>query len=234
MPVVTHEPSGLIAIRALEELERERRAAEAAREAAVAEARAREEAAAREAAEARLRAEQEAAEQARRAEEARRHDERMRALEIEASVRAAQAAHLARVQAELDASIAAASRKAGARIGLATAAALGVVGLVLALLFQTTGAPSPAPALVPASPGGFDDVKAFIAEQHRENARLLDELAGQHEALEATQAEPAPEPTLARPPARPTARPAPRPKPPARTHDLIKTCETDDPLAEDC
>src|SRR5690606_32935891 len=92
-------------------------------------------------------AEAEAAEQARRAEEARRHEERLRAIEIEASVRAAQAAHLARVQAELDASIAQAARSAGGRVGLWTAGSLAVVGLGLALLVHGTIA-APAPVAV--------------------------------------------------------------------------------------
>src|SRR5688572_20181103 len=106
MPTTTHEPSGLIAIRALVDMERERqdreRAAAAARDAA--EAAAREAAAARARAqeEARARAAAEAAEEARRAEEHRQHEARLRAAEIEGRLRASQAAHLAQVQAELD------------------------------------------------------------------------------------------------------------------------------------
>lgn len=242
MPTTTHEPSGLIAIRALVDMERERqdheRAAAAAREAAATEARLAAEAAARAEAEAHARAAAEAAERARQAEALRRHDERLRAAEIEGRLRATQAAHLAQVQAELDARV---EVRRGGRLGLWTAATLGVLGLGLAFLLKGPAAIAPAPVLAPAeSDPEIADARAQIEQMRRELARLdgdnaanrealIQAIADKENAVAAAKPEPAP---VVRP--RPAARPKPAEKPPGTKPGGIKICDTNDPLAEDC
>ncbi|MDC0720348.1 hypothetical protein [Nannocystis bainbridge] len=241
MPTTTHEPSGLIAIRALVDLERERQdreqAAAAAREAA--------EAAAREVAEARARAEAEAlalaAAEARRRDERRLHEERLRAAEVEGRLRAGQAAHLAQVQAELDARTGPA-RPASA-VGLWTAGALGLVGLGLAVLLKTATA-APAPALAPVAAAedtslrdarqAIAELRAGIADIERSNEADRQALANATARAAASVVAPAaaPAPTRPRPSARPTARPGD--KPPVAKPGGLKICDTNDPLAEDC
>lgn len=243
MPTTTHEPSGLIAIRALVDMERERqdreRAEAAAREAAAAEARRQAEAIARAEAEEQARAAAELAERARRKEEQRRHEERLRAAEIEGRVRAAQAAHLARVQAEL--ATRAESRTATGRIGLWTAASLGVLGLGLALLFNRGPAPiAPSPVLVPAAEDPvIRDARVAIADLRSGLQAIKEDAENDRKLLDKLLAEPvpvaaAPEPVAParpKPVARPTARPSEKP---TTKPGGIKICATNDPLAEDC
>ncbi|MCY1059039.1 hypothetical protein [Nannocystis sp. SCPEA4] len=243
MPTTTHEPSGLIAIRALVDIERERQqreqAAVAAREAAERAAREAAEQATRAEAEAHARAAAEAAEQARRAEEQRRHEERLRAAEIEGRLRASQAAHLQRVQAELDARTAA---PPSGRVGLWTAGALGLVGLGLAVLLKSTTATAPAPVLLPqAEDTSLRDARQAVQDLRRELEQMEHITTSERVALEKLLADrqvpvvaapESPAPPRPRPVARPTARPSDKPltgKPGG-----IKICDTNDPLAEDC
>lgn len=238
MPRITHEPSGLIAIRALAELEQERQAQVRAAAAAEAESRERAELAAREAEAARAQNDAEAAERARRADDARRHDERMRAIELEAAIRATQAARLAHVQSELDRRVDA--PRAGARLGMWTAASLGLLGLGLAFLL-----PAPELRIVDSEPLAITD-DPVLREAREAVSRIrgeLDELSADAaadrkalaDALAARAArQAAPPPAVTRP--RPGARPAAinniikKPVKPGG----IKICDTDDPLAEDC
>ncbi|MDC0671947.1 hypothetical protein [Nannocystis radixulma] len=240
MPTTTHEPSGLIAIRALVDMERERQqreqAAVAAREAAERAAREAAEQATRAEAEARARAAAEAAEQARRVEEQRRHEERLRAAEIEGRLRASQAA---RVQAELDARTAA---PPSGRVGLWTAGALGLVGLGLAVLLKSTTATAPAPALLPqAEDTSLRDAHQAVQDLRRELEQMehittservaLEKLLADRQVPVAAAPEP-PAPARPRPVARPTAKPSD--KPVTGKPGGIKICDTNDPLAEDC
>jgi len=245
MPTTTHEPSGLIAIRALVDMERERQQHEqtvaAAREAAAAQTRQAAEQVRRAEAEVQARAAAELAEQARRADEQRRHEERLRAAEVEGRLRASQAAHLQRVQAELDAR-ADVSRPAG-RVGLWTAGALGVVGLGLAVLLKTTTAVTPAPMLAPqAEDTSIRDARQAIADlrqdlEHMERMTAeervaLEQALAQRQAVPAVAAPEAAAPARPRPTARPTARPSE--KPVTGKPGGLKICDTEDPLAEDC
>ncbi|WAS90973.1 hypothetical protein [Nannocystis punicea] len=243
MPTTTHEPSGLIAIRALVDMERERQdreqAAAAAREAASAAAREAAAATARAEAEAQTRAAAEAAEAARRAEERRQHEERLRAAEIEGRLRASQAAHLVHVQAELDAR---APRSRPGAVGLWTAGAVGLVGLGLAVLLKATAVTTPAPVLAPAGEDtsirdarrAIADLRAGIHDIEREaeaDRRALQDAIARVTAPAAALPEPA-APAHPRPTARPTAKPVD--KPVVGKPGGIKICDTNDPLAEDC
>lgn len=219
MPTTTHEPSGLIAIRALVDMERERqdreRTAAAAREAA------------------------EAAEAARRAEERRQHEERLRAAEIEGRLRASQAAHLAQVQADLDART---RSRSGGAVGLWTAGALGLVGLGLAVLLKATAVTAPAPVLAPAGDDpSIRDARQAIADLRAGIEDIERQTDADRRALQDALARAA-APTVELPAPAAPGRPRPTPRPTAKPGDKpvvgkpggIKICDTDDPLAEDC
>jgi hypothetical protein len=242
MPPVSHEPSSLIALRDLHALEQQRRDAERARQAAEAEARAAAEAEARRQAAEREAAERAAAERARREQQRRDDEERLRVAELEARVRGLQAAHLANVESELKAA-SRDVRRARARDGLISAAAFGVVGLGLALLFQALDRP-PAPELaVPDDPGfseaqrEIERIRGKIHDLESDNEAARAALAEALSARPAAPVEPAPTAAPARPRPRPTT---PRPQSPTATptprggHLPGGICDTDDPLAENC
>jgi hypothetical protein len=242
MPPVTHEPSSLIAIRDLHALEQQRRDAEQARRRAEAEARAAAEAEARRQAAEREAAELAAAQQARREQQRRADEERLRVAELEARVRGMQAAHLANVEAEL-ATAARDVRRARTRDGLISVAAFGVVGLGLAVLFQSLGQP-PAPTLAPIEDTSISDARREL-EQLRKN---MSDLAIDNEAARTALAEALarPAPVIPEPPTAAPTRPRPRPTGPRPQPTATPTtkptgghlpggiCDTDDPLAENC
>lgn len=240
MPAFSHEPSSLIALRDIERMEHDRRARERAAAAAQERAEAEARAAARRAEEARLAAEAEAAEAARRTREQREAEERRRAAAVAEEIRLAQAAHLARVEEELAAS---ARATRGGRVGMWSAAALGVAGLALAFLFVGLERPTaPVLAADPEDPA-LAEARAAVARMRGEMAAIAadadadaSELAAAIAAARQARVEDRPEPVAA-PRPRPTSKPAARPdaKPTETKPQRIKLCkDLDDPLAEDC
>lgn len=240
----SHEPSGLIALRAIEELEQERRARERAqaqaREAAAAEARARAEQEARAAEEARVRAEQAAAARTRGDEEARRRAEEQRLAEVAARVRGEQAARLAQIEADLADTLAA--RRARGRVGWLAAGALGLTGLGLALFFVGFERPlTPTLAMAGEDPG-LAAARAELEKIRQELGDFESATEAQREALERAMRErpkPAEPVAVVAPAPRPRPRPVvtgePKPGGSKRGGFIICNAEDlDDPLAEDC
>lgn len=245
------EHSVLIALRELDCLEMQRRDAEAAKE----RARAAAEAEARAAAEARAQAEAQArahalaeAEAAAEAERARRaHVQRLHDIEVEARLKAEQAARLHRVQAEIDVQLRSHSRRELAGQRVVVAVLLAVLGLAGALGAMVLTRPSA--GLVERAVASADDLQhmaaleeyaAVIAGMERDLGRIRDDNQRQEAVLEAAAAlrtmmqTPTPKDervTGLRPkPVRP--KPPPTAKPPVGGG--VKICDVDDPLAEDC